>query len=348
MTWPLEGSREIDEGIIISEAMDWCKSPTAIVPYRLYAYQREAMDLADSVKQTSDRTHVRDSIVLKSYGDEPGVGGGVISGTHNAECTPKTWSESVTAEGRNVVRHDDEWWMNHKNTWGKLTYVKDPNQYSSTTPQTIDQKMLPPDADKFEAFVGADDAAAAGGILIIGGMMYILKHSPKVDLEPKPKPKPDPPPGPGFRGSGGCKCITGSYAQIQPLCKLNCGSDAQAHHIVPDYTVRYGSSDEKYSKRIPGLPDYNSGPAICLIGMKADVGSEHGIAHQADSEVAQLGSGPQAQIQGTAPIQSITEVSVKWPIEQQAANARQKSSVRLTKSPLYNRPFLVAQLSIHQ
>ena len=150
MTWPLEGSREIDEGIIISEPMDWCKSPTAIVPYRLYAYQREAMNLADRVKLTSDRTHVRDSIVLKSYGDEPGVGGGVISGTHNAECTPKTWSTSVTAESRNIVRHDDEWWMNHKNTWGRLNYVKDQGLYTTPAIQSVNPKMAP-SPDQFEA-----------------------------------------------------------------------------------------------------------------------------------------------------------------------------------------------------
>ena len=162
MTWPLEGSREIDEGIIISEAMDWCKSPTAIVPYRLYAYQRDAMNLAYTVKQTSDPTHVKDSIVLKSYGDEPGVGGGVISGTHNAECTPKTWSQSVTAGGRNLVRHDDEWWMNHKNTWGRLTYVKDPNQYPGgvaqsitpvmTNPSSSSTGLQTPSADQYMAF----------------------------------------------------------------------------------------------------------------------------------------------------------------------------------------------------
>jgi Domain of unknown function (DUF4150) len=170
MTWPLEVSREIDEGIIISEPMDWCKSPTAIVPYRLFAYQREAMDCADSVRQTSDRTHVKGSIVRASYGDEPGVGGGVISGTHNAECTPKTWSQSVTAEGRNVVRHEDEWWMNHKNTWGLLHYVKDTSQGSTADTAKIDARMLAlykapntaTDAPSVEAPAGPAEAPSAG------------------------------------------------------------------------------------------------------------------------------------------------------------------------------------------
>ncbi len=141
MSRPKEGSREIDEGIIVSEAMDWCNSPLEPVPYRIWAKQVDAADLANSVRQTDDRSHVKNSLVLRSYGDEPGTGGGVISGTTGAECTPKTWSETVFAQGQNMVRHDDEWWMNHKNTYGRLTYVKDTNGYPTPDPQLIKAKM---------------------------------------------------------------------------------------------------------------------------------------------------------------------------------------------------------------
>ncbi len=41
-----------------------------------------------------------------------------------------------------MVRHDDEWWMNHRNTYGRLTYVKDAKRYetprrSKSSPDTM-------------------------------------------------------------------------------------------------------------------------------------------------------------------------------------------------------------------
>jgi hypothetical protein len=42
------------------------------------------------VRQTDERSHVRGSLIRQCYGGEPGVGGGVTSGTQGAECEPKT------------------------------------------------------------------------------------------------------------------------------------------------------------------------------------------------------------------------------------------------------------------
>ncbi len=39
-----------------------------------------------------------------------------------------------------MVRHDDEWWMNHKNTYGRLTCVKDMTASGSHIPNL--QSML--------------------------------------------------------------------------------------------------------------------------------------------------------------------------------------------------------------
>lgn len=141
MSSPREGARDVEQGIIISEAMDWCRSPVAIVPYRIWARQVQAAKLAYSVRQTDNFSHVEDSIVTSCYGDEAGTGGGVISGTHNAECVPKTWSRTVRFESRRTVRHDDLWWMNHKNTYGRLYYTKDMSVYDAPEPQTIEAKM---------------------------------------------------------------------------------------------------------------------------------------------------------------------------------------------------------------
>lgn len=143
MSPPKEGSRETGEGIIISVPMDWCRSPVAVVPYRIWAYQRDVANVATTVRQTDNFSHVRESIVLRCYGDEAGTGGGIISGTHNAECTPKTWSTNVRFEDRNTVRHTDEWWMNHRNTWGRLTYMKDMSSYDTPPIPSIVPDLTP-------------------------------------------------------------------------------------------------------------------------------------------------------------------------------------------------------------
>ncbi len=140
---PREGSRETNEGIIISVPDDWCKSPTNPVPYTIWARQKDAGNLATTVRQTDNCSHVMSSLVDSCYGDEGGTGGGVLSGTHNAECTPKTWSATVRFEGRNTVRHNDAWWMNRRNTWGRLTYLKDLTHYATPAAPLVQAAMGP-------------------------------------------------------------------------------------------------------------------------------------------------------------------------------------------------------------
>jgi len=121
---PRQGSRDIGEGLIVSCYPDWCKSPDKPVPYDIYAYQDEDANTAPTVRMTKKRAHTKESFTTCSHGDEPGVGLGVKSGTRGSVCQPKTWSETVMIEGKNAVRDTDEWWMNNKNTTGRLCYVK--------------------------------------------------------------------------------------------------------------------------------------------------------------------------------------------------------------------------------
>lgn len=363
MTWPREGSREIDEGIIVSVPMDWCKSPTGPVPYKIWAYQREAMNLADSVRQTDDRTHVKDSIILKCYGDEPGVGGGVISGTHNAECTPKTWSESVTAQGRNVVRHDDEWWMNHRNTWGQLNYTKDPNNYPTPEVAKIDPAMeleryvgpLPANADQYQAYYAGPaptatpallEAAPAAGTglleaapeIITGGaeigsglgpagtvigagiaLIFVAGVAIYVYSGSRASQRPDK-----------CPCVVAPYTDLRYVCGRAC-KQGQAHHIVPDYTLRYGTrvEGEVDKKRIKGLPKFGQGMSICMKGNAKDDDTEHYEAHQADKDVAALGMNHPASPSfplGTAKIEDIKDIS-----KEQSKKARPECADQIGK-----------------
>lgn len=147
MSIPREGSREIGQGKVVSIAPDVCLTPIGSsmvpVPYALVAYQNiNPANMANSVRQTSLVSHVKSSLITKSFGDEPGTGGGVKSGTTGAECEPKTYSSTVRAEGRNMVRFDDEWWMNHKNTVGKLIYTDDLNRYSGPPESKTEYVLL--------------------------------------------------------------------------------------------------------------------------------------------------------------------------------------------------------------
>jgi len=117
-----EGSRDIEEGIIISRAPDFCRSPRAIVPYTLWARQHVDANTAPTVRMTGKRCHTSGSIIRACYGDEAGTGGGVKSDTHNGICQPKTWSQTVFIEGNHAVRDTDLWFMNNGNTEGKLYY----------------------------------------------------------------------------------------------------------------------------------------------------------------------------------------------------------------------------------
>lgn len=328
MSWPKEGSREIHDGIIVSLVPDICLTPggggMVPVPYTIWCRQADAANLANSVRLTDDRSHAVASLVLHCYGDEPGTGGGVKSGTTGAECTPKTWSQTVRAENRNMVRHLDEWWMNHRNTYGQLLYTKNMALYGDVEPEQISPRMR-----SFRAATAGNAAPAplmsqlAQGSAVpvgpgegVGGLggattgLWVYERARGVakglvrGLEKATE---------GIRSSNKereCDCLTGAYDNIVGKCKEECGASANAHHIVADYTLRYGTRAEGMAglKRIPGLPDFWSGPAICLVGRKSDVGSEHSIAHEStDPEIFSAGS--QSAIPGTADIHTITQLS---------------------------------------
>jgi hypothetical protein len=134
--------------------------------------------------------------------------------------------------------------------------------------------------------------------------------------KPKVEEKTDAPPKPHTRTKGNVSvkekkdpdrpCKTGRYGS------LKCDPDEQAHHIVPDYTLRYGNRDEGIAgqKRIPGMPSFRDGPAICLSGYSKNHGDEHGIAHLSDGPIAGLGG-----TSGVAPISDITDEAVKGAIQ---------------------------------
>lgn len=138
---PKEGSRDIGDGIIVCLSPDVCKTPVGSslppVPYSITAKQADDANTVSSVRFTQKRAHNMASLVTKCTGDQPGTGTGVKSGTVGSVCHPKGHSASVRIRGKWAIRNTDEWYMNNKNTIGKLTYVKSTERFEETPAITL-------------------------------------------------------------------------------------------------------------------------------------------------------------------------------------------------------------------
>jgi len=136
-----EGSRDTDDGIIISTDPDYCYSPNKIVPYTIFAKQSDDAGTAATVRMTGKRAHTSASLITRCYGDEAGIGGGIDSGTHNGICRPKSWSNKVFIEGHHAVRDSDEWFMNNGNTTGILSFKVRPQHEDLPQEQADDEEV---------------------------------------------------------------------------------------------------------------------------------------------------------------------------------------------------------------
>lgn len=102
---------------VVSLVPDVCKTPmgssTPPVPYPVTAELKDAVQEAGSVRANGYPVVVFDmSLVPQTIGDAAGSANGIKSGTVQGKCYPKTHSTSVRAEGKCLVRHDDQFWMN--------------------------------------------------------------------------------------------------------------------------------------------------------------------------------------------------------------------------------------------
>ncbi|WP_064696839.1 DUF4150 domain-containing protein [Rhizobium aegyptiacum] len=84
------------------------------------------------------------------------------------------------------------------------------------------------------------------------------------------------------------RCRIDTYEKMEPICK---SIGMQAHHIVPDWTLRYGTRKEAIvgQKRIPNMPGFWQGQSMCVVGQARTHGTEHHEAHLADGAIEALG-----------------------------------------------------------
>ncbi len=115
-----------------------------------------------------------------------------------------------------------------------------------------------------------------------------------------------------------CTSIMGPYKD------LKCPKNHHAHHIVPDFALRYGKRNDATS-RTAGALSLNEGPSICLPGKSkarkgVKVPSKHVVAHQNTDPLIKglgenLGKGKTVDgvhfPEGTAPLSEVKEKSIE-------------------------------------
>jgi hypothetical protein len=98
---------------------DVCRPPTGPpVPFPNLGRSADTTDGPPSVTTDGAMPMVKRAKYARTTGDEPGVNGGIISGTHRHECEFLSYSFDVFFEGRNVCRLGDPLWHNRKNIAG--------------------------------------------------------------------------------------------------------------------------------------------------------------------------------------------------------------------------------------
>ncbi|MDK9354892.1 DUF4150 domain-containing protein [Lelliottia sp. V106_10] len=118
-------ARQDGTWIVVSVSPDVCKTPigpsTPPIPYPVTANLGSAVLTVPSVKANGCPVVVLEqSFVPYTNGDKPGVAKGIQSGTVGDICEPLESSTTVTAGGKPVLRHNDMFWMNARNTTGLI------------------------------------------------------------------------------------------------------------------------------------------------------------------------------------------------------------------------------------
>ncbi|KAA3508937.1 DUF4150 domain-containing protein [Agrobacterium rosae] len=130
---PREGLRDIDEARIVSLAPDVCLTPVGSsvvpIPYPVVDFCGHDKNYTPSVRFTRKKAMVMRSCTTHVHGDAPGIRKGRKSGTVDNICEPIGHADQVRAEGSNVIRHLDRFYMNNKNTEGEAIFVRSTQTY---------------------------------------------------------------------------------------------------------------------------------------------------------------------------------------------------------------------------
>lgn len=115
---------------VISMAPDVCLTPIGSsqvpVPYPITIALNSSNNESQNVYFNGNPAFILSSDSVKTQGDEAGTGKGVKSGTKGAKAEPKDHSSSFKVNGSPVIRVNDQFYMNNKNTIGILVHCPPP------------------------------------------------------------------------------------------------------------------------------------------------------------------------------------------------------------------------------
>ena len=133
------------DGIVTSAGPDMCITPGAgPVPYVNIAFSKDIINGSTTVTTDGVSAALKDTEFSPSHGDEPGTGGGVVSGVNMGWAKFTNYSQDVKFEGRNVARLSDPMMMNGNN----------PN---TTSPAEMQGNLLAPNSILCKIFCWCND-----------------------------------------------------------------------------------------------------------------------------------------------------------------------------------------------
>ncbi len=112
------------DALAVCLSPDVCRSPQTPIPYMVWGKADDKLNYSPDVRANGKVIKRHDSRFSRSYGDEPGVGKGLKSGTVGDVVTPVTSSAIVRANGIPVQRHTDRCTLNNGNCPGEYVHVK--------------------------------------------------------------------------------------------------------------------------------------------------------------------------------------------------------------------------------
>ncbi|WP_320195583.1 DUF4150 domain-containing protein [Agrobacterium rosae] len=115
-----------DEGDVYAVCLspDVCRTPEKPIPYMSWGKADDKTNYSPNVRSNGKVIKRQDSKFFCCYGDEPGIGKGVKSGTVKDVVEPVTSSAIVRANGIPVQRHTDRCTLNNGNCPGEYIHVK--------------------------------------------------------------------------------------------------------------------------------------------------------------------------------------------------------------------------------
>lgn len=130
-------------GIATAAAPDVCLTPgpptgPVPMPYPNIAMSSSLASGTTTVTADGQPIAIKDSMFATSTGDEPGVGGGIVSGVNKGAAKFVNYSMDVKIEGANVARLGDPMTMNGNGPNSMTAAVMQPNLVLMVGPDVAD------------------------------------------------------------------------------------------------------------------------------------------------------------------------------------------------------------------